>query len=325
VEFCAMATAVVNLLMAAFSGPYADWSGKLVLAQQLEAHGRYAEALPEFQHAAALADRFGPHDPRTWATYDRLAIVYEENGDIARSVATYHHILAMVKAAAGTSSREYERILANLGTVYLEDHQDGMGENLLRQARRIELAQPQPAPLHVAMIDMRLAQALYNRGHYEEAAGLLTNSLPVIEEHGQARDVASALNSLGLIRKAQHRYDESLELSARTVAVIENNFGSSHPLLLSPLNNLGGIYAAVGRTSEAEAAYQRAMRIAENTLGPDHPWRVTLLENYAVFLRSTGEKRQAKAMLQQARSLARQSALRQGTGMTVDVSSFRDK
>lgn len=311
--------------MEAFTGTYFQWSTELVQAQQLEARGLYAEALLKFREAAALSDSFGTRDARRWATYDLLAIALNENGDVPESVSTYRRSLGMVKGAIGTNNRDYEQLLGNLGMVYLAHGQVAAAENSVRQALRIEKTQPHPDPLHIATMEVRLVQVLYNRRRYKDADRLLAPELPVIEELGEAREVASVVNTLGLIRRAQHRYSESIELLGRAVSLVEEKFGPNHPLLVGPLTNLGGVYAAAGMTAEADAEYQRAMRIGEDHLPPGHPLRVTLLGNYAAFLRSTGEKRQAKAMAAEARSLARDNALREGDGMTVDVSAFRQK
>jgi Tfp pilus assembly protein PilF len=106
---------------------------------------------------------------------------------------------------------------------------------------------------------------------------------------------------------------------------VEQHEGPDHPLLLRPLNNMAVLYDQAGQREEAEATFKRARSICEKYLSPDHPSYAAVLTNYAAFLRHAGEKSRAKDIEEQARALTRQNASRQGLGLTVDVSSFRQK
>jgi tetratricopeptide (TPR) repeat protein len=319
------ASVLAGILAATAVAQDTEWAGKLRRAGQAESGGHYLEAIVLLRQAAALADGFGPRDSRTWATYDSLAIVYENAGLTANSIRTYRHAIAMVKAAIGKQNEAYARLQANLGTVYLRYGDIVPAASMLREALQIETQLPDPDPIQVAAEQSRLAEALASRRRYEEAERMLELALPVLERAGQTSEVATTLNSLGMVRSCQRRYDESLELIGKAVATVEEKVGSEHPLLLRPLNNLALVYALAGRTEEAGATFRRALAICEKSLPPDHPSRAALLVNYARFLRGIGERTQAKAMEAEARSLARDNARRDGLALTVDVSSLRQE
>jgi len=302
-----------------------DWAGTLRRAEQTKTSGHYLEAVAVFREAAALADRFGPRDPRTWATYNSLAIGYEDAGFPADSIRTYRRAIVMVKAAMGKQNADYAQLVASLGTVYLGHGDIGPARSMLHEGLQIETRLSNPNQVEIAMMQSRLAEALVSYHRYAEADRMIGLALPVLERAGETLEAANTRNNLGLVRRWQRRYDESLELIGQSVAMLEKTFGSGHPLLLRALNSLAVVYTLTGRTEEAGATYRRAMAICEKSLPPGHPSRAALLANYARFLRGTGEKAQAKALEEEARSLASDNARRDGLGMTVDVSAFQQR
>jgi len=302
-----------------------EWASKIQRAEQAEISGRFSEAVTLLREAAALTDGFGPPDARTWTTYNSLAVAYENAGFPADSVRTFRQAMSMVKAAIGKQNAAYARLLANLGTIYLGHGGIASAGSMLREALQIETRLPNPDPVQIATVQSRLAEAQANRRGYEEAERTIGLALPVLRRTGEELEVASTLGNLGLVRRWQRRYDESLELTSQQIAMLENMFGPAYPLLLRPLNNLAVVYSLAGRTEEAGAAFRRALAICEKSLPPSHPSHATLLANYARFLRGIGEKTQAKVMEAEARSLSCDNARRDGLGMTVDVSGFRQK
>jgi tetratricopeptide (TPR) repeat protein len=300
-----------------------EWAGKLSLAEQAQTSGRYPEAVALLRQAAALADGFGPRDRRTWSTYNSLAVAYENAGLLSDSMRTYRQAMAMVKAAVGTETADYAWLEANLGVVHLRHGDTAPAVSTLREALQIEMRLPQPKPDEIAFVQSRMAEPLVSLHRYEEAERMIGLALPVLERAERTVDVAIAFNDLGLVRRRQRRYDESLAEIGKAVATLEAKFGSVHPLLLNPLINQAVVYSLAGRNEEAGATFRRALTICTTSLPPDHPSHAALLARYARFLRGIGEKTQAKAVEAEARSLAQDNARREGMGITVDVSGLR--
>jgi tetratricopeptide (TPR) repeat protein len=300
-----------------------DWYQTFKQAQLASDSGRYTDALNFIRHAAEIADRFDARDNRTWKTYNLLAIIQEQSGLATESIRTYHRAIAMVRDALGKDSADYARLVANLGTIYLGHGNMPSAENLLREALHIQESFPNANPVQVAIIRVRLADVLQQRHRNAEAEQMVQQAFPVLESAGEATDASLAKNTLGLVRRQQRRFAESLDLILQGVGMLEKKVGPDHPLLLRQLNHLAAAYALAGDTAEADATFRRAEAICEKTLPLNHPTRAALLANYAGFLRHIGEKAQAKAMESEARSLIRDSNTRQGVGYTVDVSSFR--
>ncbi len=83
--------------------------------------------------------------------------------------------------------------------------------------------------------------------------------------------MATALNNLAEVYRAQGRYAEAGPLYERSLAIREKNRGPDHPNVATVLNNLAALHEARGRYAVAEPLYKRSLSIKEQALGPDHP------------------------------------------------------
>jgi tetratricopeptide (TPR) repeat protein len=84
-------------------------------------------------------------------------------------------------------------------------------------------------------------------------------------------NVATSLNSLAELYRAQGRYAEAEPLYTHALAIGEKQFGPEHPNVATLLRNLWLLYRAQGRYAEAEPLLKRWIAIDEKTLGPDRP------------------------------------------------------
>jgi tetratricopeptide (TPR) repeat protein len=307
-------------------GQDAAWETAMGHAMRAERNSDYPQAVAFYREARALADSFGPSDPRRWATYNQLGTACELAGLTAESVRTYREVISLVKSSIGTNNRTYATMVASLGTAFLNVGEFASAENLLREAREILLHLEPVRPVEIAMAQSRLGEALVNLRRRAEAEQMIEAALPVLQNgRAEAIELAIALNNLGVIRRQERRYDEAAHLLAASLDLVERQYGREHPWLLLPLNNLAIVYEQVGRDSDADATFRRAQEICEKHLPPAHPSHTTVLTNYAAFLRHTGEKSRAKVLDQEARELNRDNARAEGLGRTVDVSAFRPR
>jgi len=303
-----------------------EWRATMVRAIEAEPKMNPVDVVSIYREAKALADRFAPDDPRRWSTYNRLGVACEQAGMHAESVRIFRDALSLIKSAVGTETLDYATATANLGTTFISLGEFASAESLLRKAEKI-LRSLQPVnPSDVAMTQSRLVEALLGAGKRAEAEHVLEAALPVLQNDGRDHiEVAIALNSLGIIRRWQHRYDDALRLFTAATELIKTHYGAEHPLLVRALNNLAVVYELEDKYAEAEPLFREAQAICDRHLPPTHPSHAALLLSYADFLRHTGEKSRAKSMEQEARSLSHDNVRTQGRGATVDVSAFRGK
>ena len=76
--------------------------------------------------------------------------------------------------------------------------------------------------------------------------------------------IASNLNNLAELYKAQGKYAKAEPLYLRGLRIREQSLGDS-PHLATSLNGLGGIYYTQGKYAEAEPLFLRSLSIFEKT------------------------------------------------------------
>ncbi|MFQ5896988.1 MAG: tetratricopeptide repeat protein [Candidatus Methylomirabilia bacterium] len=143
----------------------------------------------------------------------------------------------------------------------------------------------------------------YHQGRHAEAERSFQAALKEAERRGpEDPRVATTLNNLAVLYKAQGQYAQAEPLYQRALAIKGKVLGPEHPSLATSLNNLAGLYVAQGEYARAEPLYKRALAIVESTLGPEHPRVAATLMNYATLLRATN--REAEAAELEARAEA---------------------
>jgi tetratricopeptide (TPR) repeat protein len=100
--------------------------------------------------------------------------------------------------------------------------------------------------------------------------------------------VATLLNNLGQVDKAEGRYADAEPPIKRSLAIREKVLGRDHPDVARSLNNLADLFERQGHYADAEPLYQRAVAIRERALGSDHPDLWTSLNNLAFLYQAEG-------------------------------------
>jgi tetratricopeptide (TPR) repeat protein len=155
-----------------------------------------------------------------------------------------------------------------------------------------------------ALLLNRAGYYLDGRARYAEAEPLYQRSL-ALAEHAYGPDhpnVASSLNNLAELYRAEGKHAEAEPLYKRSLAIDERAYGPDHPDVATDLNNLALLYRAQGKYADAEPLFQRSLAILENALGPDQPTVATSLNNLASLYAAQGKYAEAEPLYK--RSLA---------------------
>jgi CHAT domain-containing protein/Tfp pilus assembly protein PilF len=174
------------------------------------------------------------------------------------------------------------------------------------------VAAPQAAHAQTAELRGLVAQymALYRRGAYAEAIPLAERAVKLAEREfgGEHPNVATELNNLAELHRAQGQHAAAEPLYRRSLAIDEKALGPEHPDVATSLNNLAGLYYTQGQHAAAEPLYRRSLAIWEKALGPEHPDVAAALNNLAALHRAQGQYAAAEPLYR--RSLAiREKAL----------------
>ena len=80
-----------------------------------------------------------------------------------------------------------------------------------------------------------------------------------------------SINNLGLLLKAQGKYDEAEPLFREALQARRETLGDRHPDTLISINNLGMLLKEQGKYDEAEPLFREALKVWRETLGDRHP------------------------------------------------------
>jgi tetratricopeptide (TPR) repeat protein len=219
-------------------------------------------SIPRFQQADAGARAVSAHE---------RAIASRAAGRFAEAERACRQAIAAYARAEGPRSPDLANALVELGRIL--EARDRLDEAAAchRRALAILARGPRHPDFTRLAIEARLALAgvQRTRGALGEADRLSRAALAAARRLGP-RDplVATALNNLGVLRKAGGRYAAAAAFYRRAAPLIPRRDVEARATLH---HNLGGIAHARGRFVEAEPHARRAVTLREAALGPGHP------------------------------------------------------
>ena len=130
------------------------------------------------------------------------------------------------------------------------------------------------------------AIGLYRKGDLDGAAQRAREATAAAESAlgPDHPSVATCLNNLAAILRAEKKYDEARNLYARVLAIRERTAGPSSPEAALALNNLAVLHDAQDQFEPAEAYYLRALDIREKLQPEGLETAATLQALAAVYM-----------------------------------------
>lgn len=138
-----------------------------------------------------------------------------------------------------------------------------LDQEFARAERELEralhaLGEGPEAERHRVLVQIRLASVYRNQYRFEESEALL-RALIRRERERDGRQLARALEELGLVYLQQDEGQEACPPLEEAHAIFQESFGSDHPALATSEANLAGCRRRTGRHEEAVALYHRAL------------------------------------------------------------------
>ena len=113
-------------------------------------------------------------------------------------------------------------------------------------------------------------------------------------------EVATSLNNLALLLKAQRKYTEAEQVFKRALLIMEKSLGQNHPDVGTSLNHLANLYQEQRKFAEAELSlYERALALLEASLGPEHQDLTPVINSLVEVIKAQGKPEQAEPFYQQ--------------------------
>ncbi len=263
--------------------------------------GRVA-SIPRDDRERALAQAVAAHE---------RAIACRAAGRFAEAERACRRAVDGYRRAEGARSPDLANALVELGRVLEARDRLAPAVQCHRRALAILAHAPRHPDFTRLAIQTRLALAgvLRTRGDLTEADRLNRAALAAARRLGP-RDplVATALNNLGVLRKAQGRYAEAAACYRRAAPLLSRGDREARATLH---HNLGGIAHAQGRLAQAEPHARRAVVLREAALGPGHPSVAADVAALAAVVESRGRLAEAAQLYRRAaRTFARRLGAR---------------
>ena len=150
---------------------------------------------------------------------------------------------------------------------------------------------------------------LKHSAKYVDAEPLFSLALRIVKQiYGQEhRDVASALNNLGVLYKDMGDYSKAHLLLEEAVEVANQTRGHDDLAYATNLDNLAEIYSLQNRKNESIDLYKKALNITLQALGPQHSEVSVRLNNLATVYTEVGLYQEAEALLKEAITIAHET------------------
>jgi tetratricopeptide (TPR) repeat protein len=238
------------------------------------------------------------------AAHER-AIALREAGRLADAERAGRRAVAAYLRAEGPGSPDLANALVELGRAL--EARDRLAQAAACHARalRILARAPRHPDFQRLAIGARLALAgvARTRGALAEADRLNRRALADARRLGRRNPlVATALNNLGVLRKAEGRYAEAAAFYRRAAPLIPAADRQARATLH---HNLGGIAHARGRFAEAEPHARRAVQLREATLGATHPSVAADVAALAAVVEALGRLAEAATLYRRAAAIFR--------------------
>jgi len=268
-------------------------------------HGRaaYVEARPLFERALAMCENaLGPEHPDTASNLNNLALLLEDQGDLARARSLLERGLAIHEKVLGPEHPEVVPSLCNLAFLLMYQGDHAAARPLYERALAIHERVLGREHADTALSLNNLAYLLTHQGDHAGARPLYERALAIREkalgpEHPAT---ATSLNNLANLLDDQGDLAGARPLYERGLAIREKVLGSAHPTTATSLNNLAKLLQTQGDFAGARPLYEGALAICEKARGPEHPDTAQILSNLASLLGKSSHTADAEALFKRA-------------------------
>jgi tetratricopeptide (TPR) repeat protein len=297
-------------LLASCEPDMADAAANAECADLLHRAGAYFHGRAAFSGARPLLERaleirqkvFGPEDIHTAQSLNSLAILLQDQGDLARAQPLFARALAIKEKELGPRHPDTAASLNNLARL-LQSQGDLTGARpLYERALAIKEKALGLEHLDTALSLNCLANLLTEQGDLAGARPLLERASAIYEralgpEHPHT---APSLSNLALLLQDQGDLAGARPLLDRVLAIKEKALGAEHPDTAMSLNNLASLLVNQGDIAGARPLLERAVAIYEKALGPVHPDTAASLNNLARLLQTQGDLAEARPLYERA-------------------------
>jgi len=244
--------------------------------------GEHEEAIGFYRDAIARAQASEDAVDALWlaTVYGNLGSVYDTLSRNAEALSTLEIARSMLESAGYGTSREYGRVLRNIGISHWRAEDFEAARTAYEASLGVYEQALEPGHPDLSYVVNSLAILNYNLGDYHAARPMFERELANLErtlgrEH---RDTASVMNNLGLLLLEMGLPEEARSRIEESLRIREAVLGPDHEEVATSLCNLARLRLAEQTPEAALPSVERCLAIRKAKLGPGHPYVAGALE-----------------------------------------------
>lgn len=225
---------------------------------------------------------------------EAIALLYWADATIGRNVVAARGILSRAAAAVQRAPRPMERAVLQALEARARYHEGDSRSAVEAATAALESLRDPEAGWWAAGVHIALAEFTYLQHQYEGAELSVRQALAVFESAGAPAEIDHALTFLGVIRQAQGRLNEALELFVPLRARARRMGHAQREQHL--VYSIGGVYGMLGRIAEARVAFEESLLLCRQQNNVVHEgwtllrlagadWRMGLMDQARAWLR----------------------------------------
>lgn len=201
------------------------------------------------------------------------------------------------KALEATSYNE-------LGVVYgIKGNFTGAIDNI-KKSIAIWEALPEDNYIRIAENFNNLGFMFGNMGQFKEAQESFEKALQLAKkEDGEYKEVATALNNMGMVKYMLGQLDDALALFKEAQTICLQLYNEDHKEIATGYDNIGGIYARKHEFNDALENNMKALDIRKRLYGEIHPEIATSLVNIGGLYKERGDGEKALEFFEKAKAM----------------------
>jgi tetratricopeptide (TPR) repeat protein len=304
------------------------WRSMMSTADRLKSERRFDEAERVLRSALNEAARLEPDFAPVATTYHSLAGLYQDMRQCDAAARAYQRSIDFFEKAGARGETYLLQTANHLVESYLECGalQDAERHHRALVAPRIAARDGAGRDPNVAEALTNLGSILYQKRKYFPSRAAYEEALAIRErisaEPSAEVGVVLSNYSFSLLRTGET--GRALELSRRSIEMVESTVARSDPLLVGTLVSGANLCLLAQRWSEAELLLDRALALAREIAGEEDMLTASVMASYAALLRSKHRQKEAAAMESRVREI-RASSMHSADRQTVDVRELSPK
>ncbi len=243
--------------------------------------GLYDAAADAQQRAYELQSAlYGEHSEEVGLTLMELAALADVNGHYDSAIACNRRAVDIFTSQRGERDTLTATAINDLAIGLRHNGELDESERYYRRALQLRKELLGDRHADVAHTLNHLGRLLQSQGRLSEAEQLFREGLEIRREYfgtDNYADVAASYAALAGCLAAQKRYEESVEMYARSRESFMAVFGEDHPYTAGVIASRGRALIELGRFREAGQSIRRAIDIQSRILPDDHPHRSNTL------------------------------------------------